>query len=130
MVQFDPDLDHLFWSHKGSAVWSGGGFTPVILVWIKLKSQKVRTKRGRCERALSLRQKANKRQFPKCRTVPLNWSEYAKNLMCMCDTVTLIVAETFPLNLTNDTGVRCECLHVISEMLLIRRTWEKRRKVK
>ncbi len=36
MVQFDPDQDHLFSSDQDPAVWSrpwsGGGFTPVILV--------------------------------------------------------------------------------------------------
>ena len=42
---------------KCPAVWSGpwsdGLFTPIHLVWTKLKSLKVRTKRGRCERALT-----------------------------------------------------------------------------
>uniref|UniRef100_A0A8C9ZAK7 glutaminase n=1 Tax=Sander lucioperca TaxID=283035 RepID=A0A8C9ZAK7_SANLU len=56
MVQFDRDRSKLFWSDQISAVWSGpwsgGGFTPVILVWLKLKSPKILTKRGRCERPL------------------------------------------------------------------------------
>lgn len=47
-VQFDPDRDHLFQLDQGSAVrcglWSGGGFTPVNLVSIKLESGKVQTK--------------------------------------------------------------------------------------
>ena len=54
--QFDPDQDHLFSSKKISAVWfgpwSGGRFTPINLVRNKLKSLKVWTKRGMCERAL------------------------------------------------------------------------------
>ena len=58
MVQFDPDRDHLFMSDQILAVlfglWSGGRFTPINLVRTKLKSLKVRTKRGRCESALSL----------------------------------------------------------------------------
>lgn len=41
MVQVDLDHAHLFWSDQGLAAWFGpwsvGGFTPVILVWIKLK---------------------------------------------------------------------------------------------
>lgn len=47
MVHFDLDCDNLFLADQGS-----GGFTPVILVQIKLKSRKVRTKWHRCERAL------------------------------------------------------------------------------
>lgn len=58
VVQFDRARDHLFSSDRGLAVWSGpwsgGGFTPVILVWIKLKRLKVRTLQSRCERALGV----------------------------------------------------------------------------
>lgn len=56
-VQFDPEWDYLFWLDQILAVWSvqwsGGGFTPAVLVQIKLKSLIVWTKRGRCESALS-----------------------------------------------------------------------------
>ncbi len=52
MVQFNLNRDHFFWLDQDSAVWSRGGFTPAILVRIKLKSPKVCTKQGRCERAL------------------------------------------------------------------------------
>ncbi len=45
MVQFDPDHLFLVGLSSLSGPWSAGGFTPVILVQIKLKSQKVRTKR-------------------------------------------------------------------------------------
>ena len=62
MVQFDPDRDHLFSSYQISALWfgpwSGGRFTPINLVRIKLKSLKVRAKQGRCERALKLARKS------------------------------------------------------------------------
>lgn len=73
MVLFDPDRGPLF-SDRGSAVWfrlwSGGSFTPVILVQIKLKSTKVWAKRVSCERPLrsSLRQFLWKFYF-KCRGV-------------------------------------------------------------
>lgn len=60
-IQFDPDQDHVFWSEQILAVrsepWSTGSFKHGIFIWIKLKSLKIKTKLGRCERPLSLKSK-------------------------------------------------------------------------
>lgn len=52
VIQFDPDRNQLFSSDP--TPWSEGGFTPVTLVWIKLKSQKVWTKQVRYESTLNV----------------------------------------------------------------------------
>ena len=57
-AQFEPIQNYLVLPDQGltpsSRLWFWGGFTPVILVWIKFKSLNVRAKQVRCESTLKI----------------------------------------------------------------------------
>lgn len=82
-------------------------FPPVSTLYAKLSLAVASYLLDRCESGTDVA------AFPKILKYSFKMVWICKKLcVCVCDTVTMIVAEALPLNFTNDTGR--ECLHVIS----------------